>query len=381
MRKRYAGAATAVEVLYTGRDPFTQKLFVDKGSDAGIQAGLGGDRRRRRRRARSRACIPYMAEVTLVTDKDHAVPVQVERSGVRSGAVRRGRRPAAGAALHGAERGHPGRRRAGDVGPRRHVSARARRRARRHARARDRPDVRAHHVHAAGRRRPQRAPARARRAAAARRRGRRSPPRPRPREEAAASAASVAAGRIRRWRMPEHAATLLRRASPDEILRPVQPVVHRCSRCLLGAAANLLPRRALALALRPDFLALVLLYWCIQEPRYVGVGIAWIVGLADGRRRRDGVRPARARLRVARLRRRVLPPPRAALSALAAGAAGGRAAGRFARRSCCSSASSAARRSALDVLRAARSSARCCGRCCRCCCSGRSARARSLGEL
>jgi rod shape-determining protein MreC len=27
---------------------------------------------------------PYMAEVTLVTDKDHAVPVKVERSGVRS---------------------------------------------------------------------------------------------------------------------------------------------------------------------------------------------------------------------------------------------------------------------------------------------------------
>jgi rod shape-determining protein MreC len=27
---------------------------------------------------------PYMAEVTLVTDKDHAVPVKVQRSGVRS---------------------------------------------------------------------------------------------------------------------------------------------------------------------------------------------------------------------------------------------------------------------------------------------------------
>ena len=35
----------------------------------------------------------------------------------------------------------------------------------------------------------------------------------------------------------------------------------------------------MALALRPDFIALVLLYWCIQEPRYVGVGIAWAVGL------------------------------------------------------------------------------------------------------
>ena len=44
-------------------------------------------------------------------------------------------------------------------------------------------------------------------------------------------------------------------------------------------AANLLPLSGVALALRPDFIALVLLYWCIQEPRYVGVGIAWGVGL------------------------------------------------------------------------------------------------------
>src|SRR5207245_9175367 len=34
-----------------------------------------------------------------------------------------------------------------------------------------------------------------------------------------------------------------------------------------------------ALMLKPDFLALVLLYWCIQEPRLISVGIAWCVGL------------------------------------------------------------------------------------------------------
>src|SRR5205814_1153693 len=33
---RYAGAAVAAEVLYTGRDPFTQKLFVNKGVDGGV---------------------------------------------------------------------------------------------------------------------------------------------------------------------------------------------------------------------------------------------------------------------------------------------------------------------------------------------------------
>jgi rod shape-determining protein MreC len=83
LQKRYAGAATAVEVLYTGRDPFTQKVFVNRGSDAGIQAGeavidesgVVGQVTR---------VFPGMAEVTLVTDKDHAVPVRVDRSGVRS---------------------------------------------------------------------------------------------------------------------------------------------------------------------------------------------------------------------------------------------------------------------------------------------------------
>jgi len=46
-----------------------------------------------------------------------------------------------------------------------------------------------------------------------------------------------------------------------------------------GLVGNLLPLTGLALALRPDFLALLLLYWCIKEPRYVGVGVAWLFGL------------------------------------------------------------------------------------------------------
>jgi rod shape-determining protein MreC len=83
LREQYGGAATAVEVLYAGRDPFTQKLFVDKGSQAGIEAGEGvvdetgvvGQVTR---------VLPYMAEVTLITDRDQAVPVKVERSGARS---------------------------------------------------------------------------------------------------------------------------------------------------------------------------------------------------------------------------------------------------------------------------------------------------------
>jgi len=83
VESRFHGAAIAAEVLYSGRDPFTQKLFVDKGDAAGVQMGQAviddigvvGQVTR---------VFPYMAEVTLVTDKDHAVPVKVERSGVRS---------------------------------------------------------------------------------------------------------------------------------------------------------------------------------------------------------------------------------------------------------------------------------------------------------
>jgi len=83
VRAQYAATATAVQVLYTSRDPFTQKVFVDKGASAGVQAGAGvidatgvvGQVTR---------VLPYMSEVTLITDRDQAVPVQVERSGARS---------------------------------------------------------------------------------------------------------------------------------------------------------------------------------------------------------------------------------------------------------------------------------------------------------
>ena len=67
-------------------------------------------------------------------------------------------------------------------------------------------------------------------------------------------------------------------ASPDEILLPARPWFIVLT-LVLALFANLLPLSGVALALRPDFLALVLLYWCIQEPRFVGVGIAWCVGL------------------------------------------------------------------------------------------------------
>ena len=45
---------------------------------------------------------------------------------------------------------------------------------------------------------------------------------------------------------------------------------------------NWLPWSGVWLALRPDFVALVLLYWCTHKPFRVGIGMAWILGiLAD----------------------------------------------------------------------------------------------------
>jgi rod shape-determining protein MreD len=67
-------------------------------------------------------------------------------------------------------------------------------------------------------------------------------------------------------------------ASSDTILRPVK-LWFVVLTLFLALLANTLPLSGVALALRPDFVAIVLLYWCIQEPRYAGVGVAWAIGL------------------------------------------------------------------------------------------------------
>ena len=68
--------------------------------------------------------------------------------------------------------------------------------------------------------------------------------------------------------MPSFAA-----ARPEEILLPSKPWFVMLT-LLLGLLCNLVPMSGVALMLKPDFLALVILYWCIQEPRLIGVGIA-----------------------------------------------------------------------------------------------------------
>ncbi len=45
----------------------------------------------------------------------------------------------------------------------------------------------------------------------------------------------------------------------------------------LALFLNFLPWRDLRLV--PDFVALVLAFWCVRQPRLVGIGVAWTLGL------------------------------------------------------------------------------------------------------
>jgi len=71
------------EIVYVERDIFKRKVFVDKGSQKNVVAGqvvmdetgVVGQVTR---------VYPWLSEITLITDKDHAVPVQVLRTGLRA---------------------------------------------------------------------------------------------------------------------------------------------------------------------------------------------------------------------------------------------------------------------------------------------------------
>ncbi|ABK09859.1 rod shape-determining protein MreC [Burkholderia orbicola] len=83
LRQHIATQSTPVEIQYDTSDPFTQKIVVGQGSQQGIQDGspvvsedgvIGQVTR----------VFPLQSEVTLVTDRDLAIPVQVLRTGLRS---------------------------------------------------------------------------------------------------------------------------------------------------------------------------------------------------------------------------------------------------------------------------------------------------------
>ena len=75
------------------------------------------------------------------------------------------------------------------------------------------------------------------------------------------------------------------RMAPQEILLPVR-VGFIAVTLIAALLLNLLPWSGVLLWLKPDFVALVVLYWCIEQPRKVGFVAAWLLGLfmdvADG---------------------------------------------------------------------------------------------------
>ena len=200
-----------------------------QGQRGGLAAGRRGRSTRTASSGRSRASVP-------VHGRGHARHRQgPRRAGARSSAAACARccaapaRAAARASLHGAVRRHPGRRRAGHVGPRRHLSARPRGGARRHARARHRADVRADH---AARRSPASIAASICSCSA---RGAAMPARP----EEADRGRSAEEGAARRGSAagdddgaPRCRSLSRRRSGRDPAAG--QPVVHRCSRCCVA---------------------------------------------------------------------------------------------------------------------------------------------------
>lgn len=63
---------------------------------------------------------------------------------------------------------------------------------------------------------------------------------------------------------------------PQYILLPVR--IGTIAISLLAALLlNFLPWSNLALV--PDFVALILTFWCVRQPRLVGLGVGWLLGL------------------------------------------------------------------------------------------------------
>jgi len=71
------------EIVHIGRNPFNRKIVINRGSNSEVRPGLPvidgygivGQ---------ITAVTPFSAEVTLLTDKDQAVPVMVVRDGLRA---------------------------------------------------------------------------------------------------------------------------------------------------------------------------------------------------------------------------------------------------------------------------------------------------------
>ena len=82
LRDRLQSSAMAAQVLYDAADPYTRKVLIDKGMSDHVglgspvldESGVLGQVTR---------VYPMVSEVTLVTDRDHAIPVLNARTGAR----------------------------------------------------------------------------------------------------------------------------------------------------------------------------------------------------------------------------------------------------------------------------------------------------------
>jgi rod shape-determining protein MreC len=83
VKGRQQANGRVAQILYAARDPFSRRVIVDKGLQDKIiagqpvvdDAGVVGQVTR---------VFPFVSEITLITDKDQAVPVQIVRNGLRS---------------------------------------------------------------------------------------------------------------------------------------------------------------------------------------------------------------------------------------------------------------------------------------------------------
>ncbi|HEX4598590.1 MAG TPA: rod shape-determining protein MreC [Burkholderiaceae bacterium] len=82
LRERTTAKTQTVQILYEPRDRFTHKLVIDRGSSDGLRAGnpvidehgVVGQVTR---------VFPLVSEVTVLTERDQSIPVQVVRNGLR----------------------------------------------------------------------------------------------------------------------------------------------------------------------------------------------------------------------------------------------------------------------------------------------------------
>ena len=82
-RERVDNDVRTAEILYAARDPFSRKVVLDQGSQQGIKEGQPVIDERGVVGQVTRL-YPWVSEVTLITDKNHLVPVLNTRNGLRA---------------------------------------------------------------------------------------------------------------------------------------------------------------------------------------------------------------------------------------------------------------------------------------------------------